>query len=105
MNFGMKLVIVMVADLLTQALVVSPNNSLPRPGMCGIQRPDPRAYQQQLNRNGSSGGSRTLLLGGGGAKGAGVRVQLRAPHLGVSGGRPPENFLDSRSSEMGSSAI
>ena len=68
MNVGMKLVIVMVADLLTQALVVSPNNSLPRPGMCGIQRPDPRAYQQQLNRNGSSGGSRTLLLGGGGAK-------------------------------------
>ena len=32
-NVGMKLVIVMVADLLTQALAVSPNNSLPRPGM------------------------------------------------------------------------
>ena len=33
-DVGMKLVIVMVADLLTQALAVSPNNSLPRPGMC-----------------------------------------------------------------------
>ena len=33
-NVGMKLVIVMFADLLTQALAVSPNNSLPRPGMC-----------------------------------------------------------------------
>ena len=43
----------MVADLLTQALALSPNNFLPRPGICGAQRPDPQAYRQQSNRNGT----------------------------------------------------
>ena len=40
-------------DLLQKALDASPNNFLPRPGICGIIRPEPRAYQQQSNRNGT----------------------------------------------------
>ena len=40
-------------DLLQKALDAAPNNFLPRPGMCGILRPEPRAYQQQTNRNGT----------------------------------------------------
>ena len=53
MNVEMKLFILMVTDLLAQALAASPNNFLPRPGICGIIRPEPRAYQQQSNRNGT----------------------------------------------------
>ena len=40
-------------DLLQKALDAAPNNFLPRPGICGIIRPEPRAYQQQSNRNGT----------------------------------------------------
>ena len=42
-----------VDDLLAQALAAAPSNYLPRPGICGIMRPEPRAYQQQSNRNGT----------------------------------------------------
>ena len=52
-NVEMKLFILMVTDLLTQALTESPNNFLPRPGICGIIRPEPRAFQQQSNQNGT----------------------------------------------------
>ena len=51
-NVEMKLFIFMVADLLAQALAASPNNFLPRPGICGVIRPEARAFQQQSNRNG-----------------------------------------------------
>ena len=40
-------------DLLQKALDASPNNFLPRPGICGTIRPEPLAYQQQSNRNGT----------------------------------------------------
>ena len=52
-NVEIKLVIFMVADLLAQALAASPNNFLPRPGLCGINRPEPQAHQQQSNQNGT----------------------------------------------------
>ena len=54
MNVEMKLFILMVADLLAQALMVSPGNFLPRPGICGVTRPEPLAYQQQSNQNGTA---------------------------------------------------
>ena len=67
MNVEMKLFILMVTDLLAQALAASPSNFLPRPGICGIIRPEPRAYQHQSNRNG------TVLLF------SNIQNQLNAP--------------------------
>ena len=67
MNVEMKLFILMVADLLAQALMMSPGSFLPRPGICGIIRPEPRAYQQQSNQNG------TVLLF------SNIQNQLNAP--------------------------
>ena len=66
-NVEMKLFILMVTDLLAQALTESPNNFLPRPGICGIIRPEPRAYQQLSNQNG------TVLLF------SNIQNQLNAP--------------------------
>ena len=66
-NVEMELFIFMVADLLSQALAASPNNFLPRPGICGIIRPEPRAFQQQSNQNG------TILLF------SNIQNQLNAP--------------------------
>ena len=57
----------MVTDLLAQALAESPSNFLPRPGICGIIRPEPRAYRHQSNRNG------TVLLF------SNIQNQLNAP--------------------------
>lgn len=48
-----KCMVLVATDLLAQALAANPNNFLPRPGICGAQRPDPRAYRQQTNRNGT----------------------------------------------------
>lgn len=45
--------VLVATDLLAQALAANPNNFLPRPGICGSARPDPRAYRQQTNRNGT----------------------------------------------------
>ena len=58
-----------------------------------------------LKQTHGSGGSRALLLGGLRYHAVSKSALTRAAPRGIWGHAPPENFLDSKSSEMGSSAI